>query len=137
MSILNTSISIGSTTLFPTPATLTKTLAAPVNGIHNGFQTISMSGSSATAVLYMSEMAAGNTGILYFYAEALATNQAAIEITMINGSNSTVENGIMRLYPGDIAFLPVYANDGSGITLTAYHTGAGDSVLQFFTGERG
>jgi hypothetical protein len=133
MSTLTTSISIASNTLFPAPVNFTKTVNESVDGYHNSFQQVSI-GSAAEVILYDSQSAAGNSGVVYFYAESIAENVTNISIQIQYSDNDPLF--FARLIPGDILYLPLWALHYDGIKVTAINDAGLPASLSFFVGEK-
>jgi len=133
MSTLRTSITLASNTLFPTPVNFTKIVNETIEGYHTGFQQVTIAGGG-DALLYDSSSAAGNTGIVYLYAEALASNSTNVSITIKYGTNDPAY--FARLIPGDILYLPLWALHYDGITITAINDAGLPASLSFFIGEK-
>jgi hypothetical protein len=131
MSTLRTTISLASTTLFPTPVSFTKIVNESVNGYHNGFQQITI-GDGNTSTLYSSSTPAGNTGVVYFYAESLAANTTTINLLIsVNGGDRTYFG---RIIPGDVLYFPLWAM--TSIEIFAENGEGAPAALSFFVGEK-
>lgn len=141
MSTLRTSISLASSTLFPAPVNFTKTVEETVNGYHNGFQQVTIANGGST-ILYSLNGSAGtsgftaNLGIVYFYAESLASNSTIIRIS-IGDNDGGDQVSVALLTPGSFLYLPVSATDTAGTKITAFNQEGDPAVISFFIGESG
>jgi hypothetical protein len=133
MSTLRTSITLASDTLFPTPVNFTKTVNESVDGYNNGFQQVTIAESS-TVTIYNIEFAAGNAGVVYFYAESLAANTTNINFGISHDNDSS--KFFARLIPGDVLYLPLWALDTDGITVFATNEAGAPATVSFFIGEK-
>jgi hypothetical protein len=134
MSTLKTTIAFESAALFPTPMTFTKVAIETLVGTHASFQTAVLAAGSLET-LFDSNESLGNSGVLYFYANASAENTASIDLIIDNKSAS--QSYFTRLTPGDFAYLPIFAADYAGIKISARNNEPGKSVaLTYFYGSK-
>jgi hypothetical protein len=138
MATLKATLNITSNTLFPIPVNFTETVNETVNGSHSSFST-NVIAPNATETLFQSASGSGTSGILYFYFKAAATNADVVIVKITrNDTPAFVSVPIFRIAAGDIAILPIDANDTSGIVITATNNSGSSSVtLQYFYGEKG
>ena len=106
MSNLKTTIVFESATLFPAPMSFTKIANETLVGTYASFQTNTLAAGSLETLFETSE-SIGNSGVLYFYANAAAANKQPIDLVIDN--KSTSQSYFVRLIPGDITYLPVFA----------------------------
>lgn len=78
----------------------------------------------------------GNSGTLYMFCQAASTNSAhGVDIWISNKSSSSAY--FMRLGAGDVAYLPLYAADTSGITVSARNNDPTSSAsISYFFGAK-
>lgn len=131
MSTLKTSINLSSTTLFPTPVNFTKAVTENISGGNNGFSSVEI--SAASSQMLFSTDSNANGSVLYFYAETPTTNPAAIDLS-ISYDQTTLY--FARLNPGDVIYMPLWADVSGGIEVTADNGIGGTSIIQYFIGTR-
>jgi hypothetical protein len=138
MATLTSKITITSTNTFPSPINFSLTANETVAGNHSSFQT-NVIAAEAIETIFSSAAPSGNTKVLYFYLESKSTNSSTDPILIsIYDNLDDIELNVIRLFPGDFAYLPVSANAASGIQIKATNTAAvGDAVLSYFYGEKG
>ena len=134
MSTLTTTISLSSTTLFPTPVHVIKTVTESVNGSHSGFETATI-GSSQSSILSETYESTGDSGIVYFYANASSSNTTTIDL-ILNNHTQDVNVYIARLNPGEVLYMPLWAVDNNGYTITAENAAGASAVLSYFIGSK-
>lgn len=126
----NASLTLTSTTLFPQSSTVTANLTQVVSG-SAGFDVLVIA-SGSTKNLYAAE-AADSSSVVYFYAQALATNTAPLLLS-ITGSDA-VGSSIVRLRPGDMTYLPLNATSAD-LAVNCVNTAASSSNVYVFYGQR-
>jgi hypothetical protein len=131
MPTLSAQATLTSTTLFPTPASVTLTATEVVSGsAEYQYRIIS---ASANTILYGPSTKADDSETVYFYAASPST--APVTITLnITGSNTSASSAII-LRPGDWTFIPLRVS-GAGVTITAVNATTTSSLLNVFYGER-
>ena len=132
MSTLKTSINLASTTLFPTPVNFTKSVTETISGGNNGFSSVEISAASNQSLFSTDQNTM--TGVVYFYAEAPSTNPSIIDLQIISDSDSVF---FARLCPGDVIYMPLWADNSNGVTVVAYNGVGGTSIIQYFIGAKG
>jgi hypothetical protein len=134
MSTLKTTISFESASLFPTPISFTKIATETVAGQYASYQTLSLA-AGALETLFETNTAIGNSGVLYLYATASSSNAESVDLIINN--KSTTQTYFMRLIPGDIAYLPVFAADLAGIKISARNNDpANAAALTYFCADK-
>ena len=132
MSTLKTTIVFESAALFPVPMSFTKIANETLTGTYASFQTNTLAAGSLETLFETSE-SIGNSGVLYFYANSASTNTKPIDLIIDN--KSTSQSYFVRLIPGDITYLPVYAADYAGIKISARNNDPGNAAsLTYFYG---
>jgi hypothetical protein len=122
-------LNIKSSDLFPYPIDKTSRVT-PSETDSTSFQLRNISGSS-TEVLYSSSTAGTGKSILFVYAAAPSENTLPITVTLEQNSEAGPVQ-ILRIFPGDFAFLPIDASNQSGLTLSAVNPSANPQYLSFF-----
>jgi hypothetical protein len=134
MSTLKTTIVFESAALFPVPMSFTKIATETLTGTYASFQTNTLAAGSLETLFETSE-SIGNSGVLYFYANAASTNTKPIDLVIDN--KSTSQSYFVRLIPGDIAYLPVFAADYAGIKISARNNDpSAEAGLTYFYGSK-
>jgi hypothetical protein len=134
MSTLKTTIIFESATLFPTPMSFTKIANENLTGTNASFQTNTLSAGSLETLFETTE-SIGNSGVLYFYANSASTNIEPIDLIIDN--KSTSQSYFVRLIPGDITYLPVFAADHAGIKISARNNDpSNEAGLTYFYGSK-
>lgn len=134
MATLKTTISLETTSLFPSPIAFTKVAIENLAGTQASFQNQVLA-AGALETLFENNESIGNSGILYFYASASSTNTTSIDIVLDN--KSTEQTYFMRLIPGDVAYLPVLAADAAGIKISARNNDPSNTAdLTYFYGSK-
>jgi len=123
-------LTLNSSTLFPQSATVTNTVTQVVSG-SAGFDILVVSQSS-TANLYTST-AADLSRTVYFYAQALSTNEHTLTLS-ITGSN-TSGSSFVRLRPGDMTYIPLNV-DAAGVAVNCVNTASIAQNIYTFYGQR-
>ncbi len=117
MPVIKTTIKIESTTVFPKSFSISKVITESINGKYVSFQLNKIQPSDSEAIIAIND-AAGKSGVIYLYVQANAANQSAVLLSMKNGS-SGLSTDFSKILPGDVLFIPLYAEDENGITITA------------------
>jgi len=126
----STSLSLNSSTLFPTNAAVSFSATQVVSG-SAGFDILLVSQSS-TANLYTST-AADPSSTVYFYAQALAANTSTL-ILAITGSN-TSGSSTVRLRPGDMTYIPLNV-EAAGVSVNCVNAATSSQNIYVFYGQR-
>jgi hypothetical protein len=133
MPSIKSTLKLESTTLFPSPVTITVVGTEQVNG-NADFQTVVIPANGTDALLPILTQADASSTV-YFYAQALSTNSGSVEVYSTDSADNTAYIGILR--PGDFMWLPVAAT-GQGVTISGTNTsGASTAVVNVFWGSRG
>jgi hypothetical protein len=138
MANITSKITLTSTNTFPSPINFSLTAAETVAGTHSSFVT-NIIEADTTETIFSSTGVSGNTQVLYFYVESASANSSTDPIVLsLEDILEGTELNIIRLYPGDFAYLPVSASGTSGILIKANNTAAASTAkLSYFYGERG
>lgn len=132
MPTLKTSINLQSTTLFPASVNYTKAQTYSLAESISGFTTVTVS-DEGSYLLYDTNSA---PGVAYLYAEAASANQTPITIRFQNKSSETWTS-VAVLYPGESLYLPIWAEDVSGVVVQAKNYSSTYSAeVKFFVGEK-
>lgn len=125
MGTLKTTLKVESTDLFPTPVNFT-TVNNNSIGSPSNFVAVSITNGSAIAVATLGAASTGG----YLYLQAPSTNTDNIIISENVGNQIVIE-----LLPGDVGFVPIGDNAGTGLVYEA-DTAAGVQVLNYYFGAR-
>ena len=125
MGTLKTTLKVESTDLFPTPVNFT-TVNNNSIGSPSNFVAVSITNGIPIAVATLGAGSAGG----YLYLQAPSTNTDNIII-----SESINNQIVIELLPGDVGFVPIGDNGGSGLDYEA-DTAAGTQVLNYYFGAR-
>ena len=134
MSTLTTTISLSSTSLFPTPVNVVKTVIESITGSHSSFETATIA-SSQSVILSEKYEATGDSGIVYFYANSASSNTTTIDL-ILNNHTQDVDVYIARLNPGEVLYMPLWALDIEGYTLSAENAAGASAALSYFVGSK-
>jgi len=116
MATLKTTISLESSSLFPTPLKLVKTSNLTLTSDQATSQRHEIEPASSE-ILFESSSIVGKSGVLYFYAHSESTNgNYGLDIIIENKSGGT--STFAKMLPSDVAYLPIYAKDNAGIKIT-------------------
>ena len=137
MASLKTTINLDSTTLFPNPLALksvdTENISADVSSlVSNQLQ------PSGEEVILSTDSQSGDSGIMYFYCKSLTTNSNfGIDIYLTHNSDETNKFHFARLLSGNAAFLPIYAADLQGFTISVKNNDPVNlATVQYFYGAK-
>ncbi len=128
MGTLKTTLKVESTDLFPTPVSFTKVNNNIVNGTFSGFNNAIITNTAAN----LNIAAIGVTGS-YVYLENVATSGTAV---YLNVGTVVVSSAVIKLAPGDVAFLPV-GDSAGGVAAFSAITSGGTASLNYFIGDKG
>ena len=133
MASLKSSITLSSTTLFPTPLTISKSTTEQINGDADS-QTV-MIPADGSSVVFGPSTAADLSNTVYFYAQNDSTNAAGMDV-YIQPSTNVSASLISTLRPSDFMWLPLAAYS-SGLQITIVNLdGANSSKVNVFWGAR-
>ena len=133
MSTINTSISLNSTTTFPSIAT---TVTNSINTQNNSFGVVKVGGAYDGPPVYLSPTPCGTQGA-YIYAKAPTTNPDGVGVE-IRGIEQSFFVGdpvpFATLYPGDIALIPL---DPNQLSVWVSTTTGDECTLEYSFSDRG
>jgi len=118
MASLKTTINLDSTNLFPNPLSLksvdTENISSDISAlVSNQLQ------PSAEEIILSTNEQSGDSGVMYFYCKSSGTNSNfGIDIYLTHNSDETNKFHFARLLSGNAAFLPIYAADLQGFTIS-------------------
>lgn len=123
MATLKTTISLASTTLFPSAVNVTAISNEVLTSSIGNFQSAVIDPASVITLLDV-DMSTGETGVLYFYCQSDAANPTSdIEFTIQNKSGATAK--FAKLLPGGVMYLPLYTLDDLGTQIIAKNNDPG------------
>jgi hypothetical protein len=135
MPTLKTTISLESSNLLASALKSSKVVTEDVNGGDVIFEQNQIP-AAQSEILFDSTGASGTFGVLYFYCESISGNSGyGVDIEINNKSQDSAI--FARLLPGDFVYLPLYAADSQGITVSAANTDPSQpATINYFFGSK-
>jgi hypothetical protein len=138
MANLSTTISLTSTGMFPN-VTITGKSNLNLSDEGNAFKSIELNPGESQIIYDESRPVGGKEAVLYGYFELPSTALECVDISFYNKSidpTFSMYSQVIRLMPGDVAFIPFHTSGRAGVRLTAISTSLDNVVpLNFFFGE--
>ena len=131
MSSIKTTIKLETTTLFPSPVSVTVPITEQVNGDAD-FSVVIVEANSDQIIFESS--AADASGTVYFYIQSITSNLGNVDVYITDQSSAEVKT--FKLIPGDFAWFPL-AVDAAGIKVRINNADLANSAkINYFYGER-
>lgn len=126
----NAALTLSSQTLFPQSATVTANLTQVVSG-SAGFDILIVSQSSTKNIYKALE--ADASSVVYFYAQALATNPSTLTLSITGSDNNS--SSVVRLRPGDMTYIPLNATSAN-LEVNCVNAATSSQNIYVFYGQR-
>jgi len=137
MASLKTTINLDSTTLFPNPLALKSVDTENISADLSSLATNQLQPSGEEVILNTNEQS-GDSGVMYFYCKSVTTNSNfGIDIYLTHNSDDQNTFHFARLLSGNAAFLPIYAADSQGFTISVKNNDpVNPATVQYFYGAK-